>query len=94
MKKHVDSFTPGETAWIPHSQFFAHCTGKITDELPALECAVELMGAQLPQNKVNLNICYPKGIKVDYFNSVTVSTQLFLFQSQSVNWKKNILVES
>ena len=65
MKKHVDSFTPGETAWIPYSQFFANFTGEIAAQVPALECAIELMGAKLPQNKVKLNIGYPNGIRVD-----------------------------
>ena len=67
MKKHVDSFTPGETAWIPHSQFFANFTGEVAAQVPALECVVKLMGAQLPQNKVKLNIGYPKGTKVDCY---------------------------
>ena len=63
MKTHVDSFTPGETAWIPHSQFVAKFAGDASTNVPALQCAIDMMGAKMPHNKVKLDISHSKGTK-------------------------------
>ena len=61
LKKHVDGFTPGETVWIPHSQFVAKFAGDTSASVPALECAVDMKGAKMPHNIVKLDISHTKG---------------------------------
>ena len=61
-KKVVDSFTPGKTSWIPHSQFKAILSRKTMDDIPALECEVDLIGAKEPHNKFTVDIRPSPGI--------------------------------
>ena len=69
-KKRVDSFIPGESAWIPHSQFFANFTGDDATRVPALQCTVDLMGAKTPDDEIKLIISHTKGIDYNHVNCI------------------------
>ena len=62
-KKIVDSFTPGKTSWIPYSQFKAILLSReTTDNIPALECEVDLIGVKEPHNRFTVDIRPSPGI--------------------------------
>ena len=72
-KKTIDSFAPGRTSWIPYSQFKAIMSRKTMDDIPALECEVDLIGAKKPHNRFTVDIRPSPGIVRDTVVYVVLS---------------------
>ena len=65
-KDDIDEFVPEEDSLIPYSQFMAKYCGdiKVVENIPALECEIDLVGAKEPC-KVAIDISpSPQGMTV------------------------------